>query len=87
MLKSVIILCLGEEHSHSDVCPCGFHTLLECVRCSARCADVVNEQNALALEEILVYPHVVLGCMFSANVDFLTLSDNLYMVEPVYCTT
>ena len=50
---------------------------------SARGADVIDNEDALALKEVRVNPYVILGCMLSADMNLFTFADNLDVVEAV----
>ena len=68
---------------HAHVCPCCLHLLDECVGGGTDGADVVNEQHTFAVEVVGVYLHVALLVVPLADMHFLTLADNLDMLEAV----
>ena len=82
-LSSLELPGLGEEHGHSDVCATLLHLFTELVRSPARSADVIDDEDSLALEEVGIYPHIVLRYMLTADVTLLPLADDLDMVEAV----
>ena len=85
MLKSAITLGLGEKERHAHVCSCLLHLLNECVGGGTGRTDVVNQQDTLAFEVVSVYLNVACGLLVELATDmhFLTLADNLDMLEAV----
>ena len=70
---------------HSHVCSCLLHLFDECVGGGTGRTDVINQQNTLAVEIVCVYLHIACGLLIVllADMHFLTLADNLDMLEAV----
>ena len=83
MLKSAITFCLGEKEGHAHVGTCFLHLLNECVSGGTGRTDVVNQQDTLAVEVVGVYLHIALLVVPAADMHFLTLADNLDMLEAI----
>ena len=91
---AAILIISWRVPGHAHVCTCLLHLLNECVGGGAGCTDVVNQQNPLAVEVVSVYLNVLckqsvpLGraahlVVLLADMHFLTLADNLDMLEAV----
>lgn len=83
----MIVLCLGEKEGHPHVCTCGLHLCYECVGGGTGGANVVDKQDALALEVGGVYLHVALrpSVVSAADMHFLAIAYDLDMLEAVDC--
>ena len=79
---------------HTHVCTCLLHLLNECVGGGAGRTDVVNQQDTFAVEVVGVYLYVLckqsvplgraaLPVVLLADMHFLTLADNLDMLEAI----
>lgn len=70
---------------HSHICSCFLHLLNECVSGGTGRTDVVNQQYTLAVEVVSVYLNVACGLLvvLATDMHFLTLADNLDMLEAV----
>ena len=83
----MICLGLGEKESHAHVCSCLLHLLNECVGGGTSGANVIYQQNTLAVEVVGVYLHIACGLLvvLTADMYFLTLAYDLDMLEAIDC--